>query len=130
MGKKIGEKIRFMRKQKKITQCALAKKAGISQSTLSYIEKDSKVPRFETLQALCKALDTTILELLSCGEDIYPTRFFNEAPDAKRPAVPAQAAPAPPRTRDFERYLYHSYLGGNTQPEVTALSVGESENTI
>jgi transcriptional regulator with XRE-family HTH domain len=130
MGKNIGEKIRFMRKQKNMAQYALAKKAGISQSTLSYIEKGSKVPRFETLQTLCRALDTTILELLSHGEDINATRFFNEAPDSKRSALSEQAGnvkPAPSQMSDFERYLYLSYFEGNAQPASSKRFICESE---
>ncbi len=94
MGRNIGEKTRFMRKQN-ITQYTLAKKAGVAQSTLSYIEKGSKIPRLDTHHALCMALDTTILELLSCGEDINPTRF-NETPGLKRSVLCAgtKAAPA------------------------------------
>ncbi len=131
MGKNIGEKIKFIRKQKNMAQYALAKKAGISQSTLSYIEKGRKTLRFETLQSICKALDTSILELLSCGEDAHPTRFFNEAPAAKRSAAAAQsrsAQPAAARTDTIERNLYLSYFG---EPEPAgALSVCESEKTL
>lgn len=126
MGRNIGEKIRFMRKQKNITQYALAKKAGVAQSTLSYIEKGSKIPRFDTFHALCRALDTTILELLSCGEDINPTRFFNETPGLKRPALCAGAKPAPADMDDFERFMYLSYLGEKDKT-AGALSVCESE---
>ena len=116
MNKDVGDKIKTMRQQKGFTQFALAEKAGIAQSTLSYIEKGTKAPRFETLQALCRAMDITLLELLACGEPTHPTRFFRE-----KHAVGSTLAGS------FEQYLYLLLLGKEPMPAVTTSSAFESE---
>jgi transcriptional regulator with XRE-family HTH domain len=118
MNSNIGDKIKTMREQRGFTQLALAKRAGVAQSTLSYIEKDAKAPRFETLQALCRAMDITLLELLICGESTCPTRFLKE-----REAGTAHAA-------DFEQYLYLLLLGNEAPPIVNTPSACESEISI
>ncbi len=65
MNKEIGSKIRKLREARQITQSMLAQKAGIAQSTLSYIEKGKKMPQFDTLSSICRGLNISILELLS-----------------------------------------------------------------
>jgi transcriptional regulator with XRE-family HTH domain len=121
MNKNIGDKIKYMRQQKKLSQYTLAKKAGVAQSTLSYIEKGAKRPRFETQQAICAALGVTVFALLTCSEDTRPTRFFKEA--SAEPAAPCCAG-------NFERHLYRLYLDGEGPSVANALSVCESEIPI
>lgn len=65
----IGDKIRKMRLSKKISQNTLAKKAGIAQSTLSYIENGDKHPKFETLACICRGLGIGVFELLAYSEN-------------------------------------------------------------
>lgn len=65
MNREMGAKIRKLRELKHITQSELAHKAGIAQSTLSYIENGRKIPQFDTLSAICRGLDISILELFS-----------------------------------------------------------------
>lgn len=65
MNKEIGSKIRKLRELQNMTQSMLAEKAGIAQSTLSYIENGKKLPQFDTLSAICRGLDISILDLLS-----------------------------------------------------------------
>ncbi len=117
MNKDIGEKIRDMRQQKGLTQLELARKAKVAQSTLSYIEKGAKTPRFETLNALCSAMGITLFELLTFGEPTHPTRFLQEN---------AGSAPA----GSFEHYLYRLLLGKEPQPAVCTSSACESENSV
>ena len=114
MNKDVGDKIKTMRQQKGFTQFALAKKAGIAQSTLSYIEKGAKAPRFETLQALCSAMDITLLDLLACGESTHSTRFLKE--DVHKVS-----------TGSFEKYLYLLLLRKKPLPAATTLPAFESE---
>jgi transcriptional regulator with XRE-family HTH domain len=121
MSKNIGDKIKYIRQQKNLSQYTLAKKAGVAQSTLSYIEKGAKQPRFETLQALCIALGVTVFELLACGEDRAPTRFFEEQREASAISLNAQ---------DFERYLYLLYLRDEGLSAERTLFVCESEISI
>lgn len=118
MIKNIGTKIKYMRHKKGISQYALARAAGISQSTLSYIEKGAKQPRFETLQAVCTALDITLFELFACGEDASTTRFFREA--CLSPAAPAVS-------RNLEANLYALYFKGTGFSPECRMAMHESE---
>ena len=65
MNKQIGAKIKKLREKRHMTQGRLAEKAGIAQSTLSYIENGKKKPQFDTLSSICKGLEISIFELLS-----------------------------------------------------------------
>lgn len=80
MNKLIGAKIRKLRKLRRISQSELAVKAGIAQSTLSYIENGKKSPQFDTLSAICRGLDISILELFSydvlkANKKLFEQRF-------------------------------------------------------
>ncbi len=61
----IGDKIKNMRICKGMSQNTLAKKSGIAQSTLSYVESGCKQPKFETLQSVCRGLGIGVFELLA-----------------------------------------------------------------
>lgn len=63
----VGEKVKKYRKEKNLSQNALAKKAGIAQSALSAIESNVKNPSAVTVELLARALGCTTAELL--GED-------------------------------------------------------------
>lgn len=52
----IGNQIKQAREQKRMSQNELAKRAGLAQSTLSYIESGEKSPTMDTLQAIAVAL--------------------------------------------------------------------------
>ena len=57
-----------MRKEKKLTQEALAQKAGISYHTLIKLESGGiKNPKIETVIKLSKALGTSLDELVTKG---------------------------------------------------------------
>lgn len=64
----LGRKIRQMREAKGYSQIALAEKAMIAQSTLSYIEAGKKSPTFETLRAIGEGLGVSVAELLRLSE--------------------------------------------------------------
>lgn len=53
----IGDKIKDLRKEKKLTQVELAEKANISRSYLADIERNRYNPSVDTLKAIAKALD-------------------------------------------------------------------------
>lgn len=61
---KIGNKLKFLRKQHKLTQVELAKKAGISANYYARIERDEENPSIEVLQALAKALKVASSDIL------------------------------------------------------------------
>ncbi|MEK5441862.1 helix-turn-helix domain-containing protein [Fredinandcohnia sp. FSL W7-1320] len=64
----IGSRIKELRRQKSLTITELAKRAGVSKSYLSYIERDvQKNPSIQFLTKISKPLDTNIEFLL--GEE-------------------------------------------------------------
>ena len=66
--KKIGENIRDVRQEKKLSQDALAKKCGFSNTTLSSYENSRKIPSLSTIAKIAKNLDVSI-ERLYYGDD-------------------------------------------------------------
>lgn len=58
-----GEKIRELRKIRKLTQEQLAERCGVSTSCVSRWENDSLQPNSKNILALTKALDANITEL-------------------------------------------------------------------
>jgi transcriptional regulator with XRE-family HTH domain len=67
----LGNRIKEMRKERRLSQAALAEKALIAQSTLSYIEAGKKSPTYETLRAIGEGMDVSVLEILK----------FDDSPD-------------------------------------------------
>lgn len=71
----LGKNIRYMRRQKKITQEQLAEMMSVSRQTISRWEADEIVPELNKLVALSDAfscgLDSMVKEDMSAEEDIY-----------------------------------------------------------
>ena len=61
---KIGDKIKLSREERKITQKELAKKAGISNTYLSDIERMRTNPSIKVLQQLADALEEAVSSFL------------------------------------------------------------------
>lgn len=61
---KIGEEIKLSREERKITQKELAKKAGISNTYLSDIERMRTNPSIKVLQQLADALEEAVSSFL------------------------------------------------------------------
>lgn len=55
----LGERLQILRKQKRISQEQLAKRAGLSRSSISAYEKGMTIPSAEVIYELCVILDTT-----------------------------------------------------------------------
>ena len=62
---RLGEKIRKIRKGKKITQEKLAELAGIDPKSVIQIEGGKRNPTIKTLNQIARALGTTIEDILS-----------------------------------------------------------------
>ena len=76
------EKLKRERAEKRLSQAALAEKAGITARTLQNYEMGKRYPAtMEIAVKLAAALDTTAEELLSPGEETIITAM---APDVKR----------------------------------------------
>ncbi len=80
----VGEKIKTARKQAGLSQGALAKRAGIAQSTLSYIEKGEKSPTMDTMASICDGLSVSLLDLLMTGEPDKDQKKLKNNPRRKR----------------------------------------------
>lgn len=62
--KKLGEKIRKLRKQKGISQEALADEAGIERSYMGAIERGERNPSYDKLISIAKALNISLSVLV------------------------------------------------------------------
>ena len=65
----LGDKVKKLRKELKITQSELAKTIGVSQSTIGMIEGNKQGASSETLMKLAKTLNTTAEYLLSENDE-------------------------------------------------------------
>ena len=61
--KELGRKIVVLRAEKNMTQTELYKLAGLSYTTISFIENGKTVPRVSTLYRIAKVLDVNPYEL-------------------------------------------------------------------
>ena len=68
-----GERIVYLRKEKNLSQKALAEKMNISATRLNYWEKNKREPDLFNLLALCDALDITPDELLNYSKSYILT---------------------------------------------------------
>lgn len=61
---KIGNKLKELRKQKKLTQEELAKKSELSKNAIWNYENGKRTPSYENLQKICNALQISLPLLL------------------------------------------------------------------
>lgn len=66
----IGEKIKYWRKKRNMTQAALAEKLLITPSNISQIENGSRSPTIATIEQIADALGIDVAELMSDPESI------------------------------------------------------------
>ena len=59
----LSEKLKKIRKEKKITQAELARKSGLSKTYISLIERGNQGVRVDTLNKIAKALEVPFEEL-------------------------------------------------------------------
>jgi transcriptional regulator with XRE-family HTH domain len=62
--KALGQRVRDLRNQKKMSMEKLAEHSGIDYRQLSYIELGQTDPSLSTLYALCKGLNIKLTELM------------------------------------------------------------------
>ena len=60
----VTQNLRIVRAQRKLSQDAVARKAGVSISYISMLERGQRTPPLETLETLAKALGVSPLYLL------------------------------------------------------------------
>ena len=67
--KRVGERLRELRAQKRRTQEELAKAAGVSVEVVGRIERAETTPTLEILNSLCKGLRVSLEEFFSPESD-------------------------------------------------------------
>lgn len=74
----IGERIKFWRRQRKMTQERLAEMVELTPGFISLIETGKKRASLETLLSLCHALNITLNDLLVVNQIIQDTDYNTE----------------------------------------------------
>lgn len=75
--KKLGEKIRQLRKLRELTQEQLGEKAGISYKFIGEVERGTVNPSLDSLIGISQALDVNVKELFPSENDLV-TEFSHE----------------------------------------------------
>jgi transcriptional regulator with XRE-family HTH domain len=65
----LAKRLKELRAKKKLTQCLLAKKAGLTLAYIGRLETGHYDPQLSTLRKLAKVLGVTISDLVECTED-------------------------------------------------------------
>ena len=65
----IGDRLRDMREQKKLSQGDIEKRTGLLRCYISRVENGHTVPAIETLEKLARALEVPLYQLFHDGEE-------------------------------------------------------------
>ena len=84
---KVGEQIAVLRKAKGITQSELGERIGVSFQAVSKWERGESLPDVTILPDLAKILETTIDNILSCGENVVEYKGKCTISDLKKGLV-------------------------------------------
>jgi transcriptional regulator with XRE-family HTH domain len=74
----LGEKIKFFRKNRKMTIKELSEKTGLSVGFISNIEREQNSPSISNLQHICEALDVNLMEVLQDTQQRSPVTKKDE----------------------------------------------------
>lgn len=66
----IGRNILYFRQQQGLTQQQLADALGINKMAISNYEKGKRQPNIETVKAICKALDISLMQFMAYSEGV------------------------------------------------------------
>lgn len=80
VSKKIGVRIRQLRKKRKISQEQLALRAGLNISFIGQIERGEKNPTIESVDKIIHALEVTFDDLFSVVKDERPNGISVDVP--------------------------------------------------
>ena len=87
----LGERIRYIRTTRSLSQQELADSAGVSQSTVAQIESENKDPSVSTLKKIAKALDVEVAILFAkddvCVFNMTKLKKNYKDPDSLTPAI-------------------------------------------
>ena len=90
----IGERLRTLRKEKKLSQAEIKKRTGLLPSYLSRVENGHTVPSVETLEKWAHALEMPLYQLFYEGDEPpqLPRLLKDQAADAHASASSRKAA--------------------------------------
>jgi transcriptional regulator with XRE-family HTH domain len=89
----IGERLKELREQKKMSQGDVEKRTGLLRCYISRVENGHTVPSVDTLEKMARALE-------------IPTyRLFTDDAHAKKPNIPLQAVPSRAVTTKQDREI-------------------------
>ena len=71
----IGDRIKFFRERKKMTQYALAQQAGVSPTYIYQLERNEKSPTVEYLGHICWGLGISIKEFFDTDVTVEQTNY-------------------------------------------------------
>ena len=71
---RVAQRIDYLRIANNLSLRELAKKSGISHSTLSNIIQATKIPNIYTLSNICNALSISLSDFFDFGEDVIKLR--------------------------------------------------------
>lgn len=72
----VGTQLRLLRQERDISQRELAKRAGVTNSSISLIEQNSVSPSVSSLKKILDALSVSISAFFSGGEINHPSPFY------------------------------------------------------
>jgi transcriptional regulator with XRE-family HTH domain len=72
----IGDRLRTLREQKKLSQGDIEKRSGLLRAYLSRVENGYTIPSIETLEKWAKALDVPMYQFFYEGEKNLNHRLF------------------------------------------------------
>lgn len=74
---RLGQRIKYLRKAKNITQERLAELVNMDITSLSKIETGRNYPQPDTIEKIAKALDIEIFKLFTFSENISNNDYFD-----------------------------------------------------
>ena len=75
----IGERLRYLRQKHKVSQRALAKKVGVTNSTISLIESNSTNPSVGALKRILDGFPIGLAEFFAMTPDPEPKAFYQSS---------------------------------------------------
>lgn len=73
----VGDNIQKIRKERKITQADLAKKANLSEISIRKYENGSRYPKLESIRRISAALDVPVSSLIDDWVEISPEEIMD-----------------------------------------------------
>src|SRR3979490_2977253 len=73
----IGDRLRAMREEKKLSQADIEKRTGLLRCYISRVENGHTVPSVETLEKMARAMEMPLSQLMYDGHDEPPALLSN-----------------------------------------------------